>query len=584
MSKNNPEQRIAALRLMNFKGIRGVEDTDGVLQPLQIELRPITLLFGPNSAGKSTILQALAYLREILERGNLDPDRTLVGGEYMDLGGFATLVHEHDLSLPIKIGFVLENIGDRLPTYLTAEEEGSIQDSSRWYLETAEQTLERVMNCAVDLTVRWSAIQQRAYVSELEVSVNHEDVVRFASNDTATDTSVTYLDTWCEFFSDLNDSVDKPHNTATFSDTISSALREGMFEEEHPEPPPPPDDLESLREWMAEFKSWSRTPASVILTGIPLAGQRDALPDLGRRLKFDESVWRQDQDDRWEQNGWSSVYVESVLSSVTVGPLSIMARMCSELLYIGPIREVPDRNLTLSRSPAAGSWARGAGAWNQLLVDDGALTASVNKWLAEPDRLNAGYRVDVQRFRELPLAHPITTAIEVGDVLDELDLSTMLRGLPVNSRIVLREEATGLEVHPHDVGVGISQLLPVVVAALSRPSGVVAVEQPELHIHPGLQVELGDLFAQRIQEFDGIFLLETHSEHLVLRLLRRIRETSEQEVPPGKPSLDPDDVAVQYVESGPAGTTIKRLRINKQGDFDDRWPRGFFEERVEELF
>ena len=42
-----------------------------------IELKPITLLFGPNSAGKSTILQALHYVREILERGNIDPDVTI---------------------------------------------------------------------------------------------------------------------------------------------------------------------------------------------------------------------------------------------------------------------------------------------------------------------------------------------------------------------------------------------------------------------------------------------------------------------------------------------------------------------------
>jgi hypothetical protein len=45
-----------------------------------IDLKPITLLFGPNSAGKSTILQSLHYLREILERRNADPDQTIAGG------------------------------------------------------------------------------------------------------------------------------------------------------------------------------------------------------------------------------------------------------------------------------------------------------------------------------------------------------------------------------------------------------------------------------------------------------------------------------------------------------------------------
>ena len=62
--------RLTRIEIENFKGI-------GKRQI--IDLRPITLLFGPNSAGKSTILQALHYVREILERQNPDPDQIVVG-------------------------------------------------------------------------------------------------------------------------------------------------------------------------------------------------------------------------------------------------------------------------------------------------------------------------------------------------------------------------------------------------------------------------------------------------------------------------------------------------------------------------
>ena len=86
--------RITAITLENFKGIR---------EPVRVELKPITLLFGPNSAGKSTILQALHYAREILEHQNLNPDRTSLGGSSIDLGGFESLVHQHDLGRAIKI-------------------------------------------------------------------------------------------------------------------------------------------------------------------------------------------------------------------------------------------------------------------------------------------------------------------------------------------------------------------------------------------------------------------------------------------------------------------------------------------------
>ena len=79
-------------------------------------------------------------------------------------------------------------------------------------------------------------------------------------------------------------------------------------------------------------------------------------------------------------------------------------------------------------------------------------------------------------------------------------------------------------------------------------------------------------------------LVETHSEHIMLRLLRRIRETSENEFPPGAPSLTADQVAVIYSEQAADALKLTSLRIAADGDFIDRWPRGFFAERVKELF
>jgi Protein of unknown function (DUF3696) len=79
-------------------------------------------------------------------------------------------------------------------------------------------------------------------------------------------------------------------------------------------------------------------------------------------------------------------------------------------------------------------------------------------------------------------------------------------------------------------------------------------------------------------------LVETHSEHIMLRLLRRIRETTENQVPPGLISLSPEDLSVIYVESSDDGVRFRPLRVDHDGEFIDRWPKGFFEERAEELF
>jgi len=71
-------------------------------------------------------------------------------------------------------------------------------------------------------------------------------------------------------------------------------------------------------------------------------------------------------------------------------------------------------------------------------------------------------------------------------------------------------------------GFGISQLLPFVVQCLASKGQIITIEQPEVHVHPRLQADIGDLLIDSIQEpRKHQFIVETHSEHLILRLQRR---------------------------------------------------------------
>ena len=78
-------------------------------------------------------------------------------------------------------------------------------------------------------------------------------------------------------------------------------------------------------------------------------------------------------------------------------------------------------------------------------------------------------------------------------------------------------------------------------------------------------------------------LIETHSEHLILRILRRVRETTDQELDQDAPEFKQDRMSVLHVESTPDGARIRNLRVDDQGEFIDRWPKGFFAERMREL-
>lgn len=217
--------------------------------------------------------------------------------------------------------------------------------------------------------------------------------------------------------------------------------------------------------------------------------------------------------------------------------------------------------------------------------------AEVNAWLSNEERLRTSYRLERVEFKEIPVPSAINQMFERGLNEDDIgDLQDLYLSLATRTEIALRDFERGILVAPGDVGVGISQMVPVIVAALRKQDGVLGVEQPELHIHPAIQVGMGDLFIRSAaSDPDRLspgktLIIETHSEHIMLRLLRRIREQTEGELPPGTLGLTTEDLSVIYVESGVEGVRFRRLRVAPDGDFVDRWPQGFFEERVEELF
>jgi predicted ATPase len=99
-----------------------------------------------------------------------------------------------------------------------------------------------------------------------------------------------------------------------------------------------------------------------------------------------------------------------------------------------------------------------------------------------------------------------------------------------------------------------------------------------------VQVALGDLLIAGMRPDERMLMIETHSEHLLLRLLRRIRETTDGELPESHPGLRAEQLAVVYVESEDGRIDVTALRVDETGEFRDRWPRGFFRERESELF
>ena len=149
-------------------------------------------------------------------------------------------------------------------------------------------------------------------------------------------------------------------------------------------------------------------------------------------------------------------------------------------------------------------------------------------------------------------------------------------------RLVDRD--TDIDASLRDVGFGISQVLPIAVQNRVSWGKTLLIEQPEIHLHPAHQAELGDLFIRSAKERGNTLLLETHSEHLLLRIMRRMRETSMGKLSEGAIAVRPEDVMVLFVESDGSQSIVREMPLDERGELVKAWPGGFFEEGLREIF
>ena len=540
---------ITAMEIKNFKGIG---------RPVRIDLRPITLLFGRNSAGKSTILHAICYAQEILSQRSVDAGKTTLGGDQVDLGGFRRFVHEQDTDRHVHLAFELDLEGRSLSSQLHTDDLQYLPIEK----DELDQAADAVTSGWLKLRIGWDQRLKTPRVESYAVGVDNDCV---GSIEAAVETGRPSL---ARFLPNLQHPV---FIRAGFSEG-ATVLTPGGW------------DLPQV----SALPAWGET-----------------LP-IFRRSNLNDSE-REDVNELEREGEFN--YFASVLM---VGVGRLLKDELAAFRYIGPMRDVrpplDDDSMAEQGMPAAvrealgrpplphptgrAHWSNGSKAWD-VLRKGGAgavgsdLIGDVDDWMSRDDRLDTGYHIERQTIVELSADHPSVSSIRHGVPREDIDMSALIRAVAeadTRSTVRLKEVESELVMETTSVGVGISQVLPIVVAALdpARP-GITGIEQPELHVHPKIQVELGDLFAQGVDD-GGVFLIETHSEHLMLRLLRRIEETHSGELPQGKPALRPDQVSVVFVERVDGEVQATPLRIDETGEFIDRWPHGFFDERSDELF
>lgn len=397
-----------------------------------VSLSNITLLLGPNSAGKTSLLQVPLLLKQTFE----SPDRFVhlnLGGQptdLVDLGSYESLVHQHDTKREVGFGLTVHAPSpDGTPT-------------------------------TIEYEATFTALHGAPVIKHLRIASNGQ----------------------------------------TFSATRQ--LRGGY---------------------------------RIAAPGYP-SGRGSGRGDAKRSFQPERSLaFSQD------------AIAELGPAGGTIQDLSLLLRQAlGSVVYLGPLREHPERTYLWS-----GVEPRDIGKRGELAVH--ALLASDNTRV----RMKPG----VEGGRQW-LVDKVSTWLARLGVADELVLERQGRSRHYGLVVVRGRQRANLM----DVGFGVSQVLPMIVLSYVVPQGATIVaEQPELHLHPRAQGGLAELMAEVARERRVQFLVETHSEHV----FRRLQTLMAAE------AVRPDECALYFVDAGPEGAELNRLEVDAYGRVAN-WPRHFF--------
>jgi hypothetical protein len=427
-----------------------------------VRFAPLTVLFGSNSSGKSSVAQFLLMLKQTAE----SPDRKMVfnignAKTAVDLGSFQEMVFEHDEARKIAVDMQWS-----LPKSLKLEDSRAEKDYSG-------------------------------------DSVRFEAEVGLEASGSAATLAVERMN-------------------YTFGDLEADGFSAGMKRSGAP-----------------------RTPFTLTQKNY------DFMRNQGRKWPITGPVkcyGFPDEVVNYYQNG-------DVVRSLNLG----FEQLFQKMFYLGPLRERFLRQYSWTGEvPEHVGW-KGEMAIPAILAANGR-------------RINYGRGSSRKPFAEV-----------IASWLQKLGLIESFEVNPVAPKrreyeVLVKTPGARKLVNITDVGFGISQFLPVLVQCYYAPhDSVILIEQPEIHLHPSAQAWLADLFIDVIRSWERgraknvQLIIESHSEHFLRRLQRRIAEQT----------FTRDEVAAYFVRPGQNGAALEELNVDLFGNINN-WPEKFFGDTMED--
>jgi len=465
---------IHSITIKNFKSLSS---------PFEIPIKPILLLVGPNSSGKSSFIQVLLLFKQTIDSRDME-NPLLLNGKYVSLGAFDDIIFGHDKNLKFEVEFKI---------------------SSRKFSRSLYRT--RTHNKTV-VYRRWSP---KKYPDNfLETFVNKFKFNPFELEFIKVKTNFGY---------------DNKKKRIVVDDYKVSTL---FLEKEIP------------------LFSITNRGKNVNIPLLNLTeNQRKTLLRFQRKVKFYYLLLPRFNYNYYRlfRTPLKRAFIDFIIEISSNVPF-ILQEDFEKIFYLGPLREYPQRYYIATGETPIDVGLRGESAVDVIFKDKFSPYSKVAEKLTE-------------WFKKFNLAY-------------QIDLESIAPNL---SKLIVKDSHTRIPVNISDVGFGASQILPLIVEGFHCPdNSIIISEQPEIHLHPKIQAELGDMLIDIVNE-NKFIIIETHSEHLLARVRRRI---AEGKIPKKK-------VSIYYFEPESRGTRIDEIILDDDGQYLC-FPKGFFEEDVEEAF
>jgi predicted ATPase len=484
------------ISLKNFKAFSALEELD---------IKPITILSGTNSCGKSSLLQSILLLKQTLESQSLN-QTILLNGRFVRLGTFENIVFQKKSSnkVELKFSFMI-----RKEDRINIQKKRSIPIS--FLLRDIFPSIgsNKALEYSISYRVLLKTTKTKSKKYQLKPVI--VDEIEFIAKATNVDKDVV-----------LESSIKAIHKESDSYDLLWENVKKRFFRNadgEHED-----SEENGQKTVQIEFSNLFPTAISSLEQEEPRSRYREAYFVLRR----------------------ASDLLQSVLVSYS---------------YIGPLREEPSRRY-IYENEITEIGSKGENAAYVYLSEGDSLITDHYFYNSKNDSFE-------KERKKLRLSEAVQRCLDLMNI-------KKFSPEPQNEIIYLNLDASpsdSTRVSIADVGFGVSQVFPIVLEGLRMSKGsTLLLEQPEIHLHPNLQMDMADYFISLALSGKRI-IVETHSDHIINRLVRRIVEDESNNLS--------ELIKIYFVGSTENGSLCEEICIDDTLGIIN-WPDNFFDQVAKE--